>query len=239
MNINDLNNLADDPGNVPWSVKSFAIACVMGFILFLGYKLVITDEISSLESVELKENELRNNFETKQKRASQLPQYQAQLEEMQRSFGVLLRQLPSDTEIPGLILDISEKGLSNGLELELFEPRDETNQEFYAEKPIKIIAKGSYRELATFISDIAGLSRIVTIGEIALKPEEKTARLRMEASIKTYRYLDENSSGDAPATATPNKISNTKPAAQPATTTGKPATTTPAAAADTKGGHKG
>ena len=232
MNINDLNNLADDPGSVPWSVKSIAIACVMGFILFIGYKMVVTDEIASLEGVELKENELRNTFETKQKRASQLPQYKTQLEEMQRSFGVLLRQLPSDTEIPGLILDISEKGLSNGLELELFEPRDETNQEFYAEKPIKIIAKGSYRELATFISDIAGVSRIVTIGEIELTPEEKTARLRMEAAIKTYRYLDENSGGDTPTSPANNKVTNTAP-------NNKPKAATPAASADTKGGHKG
>ncbi len=93
---------------------------------------------------------------------------------MQRSFSVLLRQLPSDTEIPGLILDISEKGLSNGLELELFEPQSEVQMDFYAEKPIKIIAKGSYRELATFVSDISGLSRIVTINNIDLKPDEKS-----------------------------------------------------------------
>ncbi|MGB3917860.1 MAG: type 4a pilus biogenesis protein PilO, partial [Thiothrix litoralis] len=198
------NNLVDDPGSVSWSIKSMTLAVIMIIILVLGYQLVIVDEIDALTAVETKEQQLRSDLETKQKRASQLPQYQAQLEEMQRSFSILLRQLPSDTEIPGLILDISEKGLSNGLALELFEPQGEVKMEFYAEKPIKIIAKGSYRELATFVSDISGLSRIVTINNIDLKPEDKTGRLRMEAILKTYRYL-EDSNGDTPAT---NKVAS-------------------------------
>lgn len=199
MNMNEINNLVDDPGNVAWSVKGIALAFIMGLIMFLGYKLVIVDEISEVETVELKEQELRKTFETRQKRASQLPQYRTQLEEMQRSFGVLMRQLPSDTEIPGLILDISEKGLSNGLELELFEPTPELLMDFYAEKPIKIIAKGTYHELASFVSDISGLPRIVTIHNIDLLPEKNSKRLRMEAIVKTYRYLDENMDSDTPA----------------------------------------
>ncbi len=193
MNIQDFNNLTEDPGNVPWPVKITALVFIAAVIIFIGYKLIIVDELGELETVERKEHDLRQTFETRQQRASQLPQYQSQLEEMQRSFGVLLRQLPSDTEIPGLILDISEKGLSNGLELALFEPRPEVNMEFYTEKPIKIIAQGSYRELATFVSDLSGLSRIVTISDIDLKPEDqdKDQRLRMEATVKTYRYLSE------------------------------------------------
>ena len=231
MNLSEINNLVDDPGSVSLPVKALAIACLMGFILFLGYKLVIVDEITSLESSERKEADLRNTFETKQKRASQLPAYQTQLAEMQHSFGILLRQLPSDTEIPGLILDISEKGLSNGLELELFEPQTEVNREFYAEKPIKIIAKGSYRELATFVSDIAGLSRIVTIGDIDLKPNDKTSLLRMEAAVKTYRYLNEGEGSDAPAA---KGKANTK------VTPGKDANKAKTNdAADTKGGKQG
>lgn len=193
MNIQDFNNLTEDPGNVPWPVKITALVFIAAVIIFIGYKLIIIDELNELETVERKEHDLRQTFETRQQRASQLPQYQSQLEEMQRSFGVLLRQLPSDTEIPGLILDISEKGLSNGLELALFEPRPEVSMEFYTEKPIKIIAQGSYRELATFVSDLSGLSRIVTISDIDLKPEDqdKDQRLRMEATVKTYRYLSE------------------------------------------------
>lgn len=200
MNLQELNNLVDDPGSVSWSIKSIALAFIMGIILFLGYQLIIVNELEELSSLEQKEQQLRADFETKQKRASQLPQYKTQLEEMQRSFGMLLRQLPSDTEIPGLILDISEKALSNGLELELFEPQNEVQMDFYAEKPIKIIAKGSYRELATFVSDISGLSRIVTINNIDLKPEDKSTRLRLEATMKTFRYLEDSSTGDTPST---------------------------------------
>lgn len=191
MNLNEINSLAEDPSSVSWSVKGLALAVLMGVVLFLGYKLVIVSQIEELEVVEQKEQELRQTFETRQKRASQLPLYQAQLAEMEHVFGDLLKQLPSNVEIPGLILDISEKGLSNGLELELFEPTGDVLMDFYAEKPIKIIAKGSYRELATFVSDIAGLPRIVTISDITLKPEVDTDMLRMEAMVRTYRYLDD------------------------------------------------
>ncbi|WP_287600418.1 type 4a pilus biogenesis protein PilO [Thiothrix sp.] len=192
MNLNEINSLAEDPSSVSWSVKGLALAVLMGVVLFLGYKLVIVSQIEELEVVEQKEQELRQTFETRQKRASQLPLYQAQLAEMEHVFGDLLKQLPSNVEIPGLILDISEKGLSNGLELELFEPTGDVLMDFYAEKPIKIIAKGSYRELATFVSDIAGLPRIVTISDITLKPEADTDMLRMEAMVRTYRYLDDS-----------------------------------------------
>ena len=192
MNLNEINSLAEDPSSVSWSVKGLALAVLMGVVLFFGYKLVIVSQIEELEVVEQKEQELRQTFETRQKRASQLPLYQTQLAEMEHVFGDLLKQLPSNVEIPGLILDISEKGLSNGLELELFEPTGDVLMDFYAEKPIKIIAKGSYRELATFVSDIAGLPRIVTISDITLKPEADTDMLRMEAMVRTYRYLDDS-----------------------------------------------
>ncbi len=192
MNLNDFNGLAEDPGNVSWSVKGAALLLIVLIIVFLGYKLVIVNELDELEGIRSQENELRSTFEQRQQRASQLPLYKAQLAEMQHVFGGLLKQLPSNVEIPGLILDISEKGLSNGLELELFEPGGDQLMDFYAEKPIKIIAKGTYRELALFVSDLAGLPRIVTINDIDLKPEEKDSRLRMEATVKTYRYLDDS-----------------------------------------------
>lgn len=196
MNLQEFNNLAEDPGSVSWQVKAIAIGLLVLVIGTLGYQLVISKQILELDNTRQQETRLRTDFETKQKRASQLPQYKEQLAEMERSFGMLLRQLPSDTEIPGLILDISEKGLSNGLELELFEPMPEVHRDFYAEKPIKIIAKGSYRELATFVSDVSGLSRIVTLNDIDLQPEENGGRLRMEAILKTFRYLDEDTLGD-------------------------------------------
>lgn len=209
MNLQEVNNLAEDPGNVPWPLKVIVIVALMGLILFLGYKLAITKSIEELEGLQRKEVELKTTFETKQKRASQLAAYEKQLEEMQYSFGTLMQQLPSGTEIPALILDISEKGVSNGLEIELFEPLNEVLKEFYAEKPIKLIALGTYQQLATFVSDISGLPRIVTIHNINLLPEvdksntanqpkksaeqeEGPRRLRMEALIKTYRYLEDS-----------------------------------------------
>lgn len=208
MNLQEVNNLADDPGSVPWPLKTVVIVVLMGVILFLGYKLIITNSIEELDGLERKELELRATFETKQKRASQLVAYEKQLAEMQHSFGTLMQQLPSGTEIPALILDISEKGVSNGLEIELFEPLSEVLKEFYAEKPIKLIALGTYQQLATFVSDISGLPRIVTIHNIHLLPEvdrsaqqyksnnsvekEGSQRLRMEALIKTYRYLEDS-----------------------------------------------
>ncbi|MFZ1385753.1 MAG: type 4a pilus biogenesis protein PilO [Thiolinea sp.] len=214
MNLQEVNNLAEDPGSVPWPLKAIVIAALMGLILFLGYKLVITSSLEELAGLESKETELRATFETKQKRAGQLAAYEKQLEEMQHSFGTLMQQLPSGTEIPALILDISEKGVSNGLEIELFEPLAEVLKEFYAEKPIKLIALGTYQQLATFVSDISGLPRIVTIHNIGLLPEagrsigvkpnnsvepEEPRRLRMEALIKTYRYLEDSDLNKAPA----------------------------------------
>ena len=201
IDLQELNSLIDDPANVSLPVKIIAIVAVCGLVLFMGYKLVIVDKMGELDGHVSKESTLRQTFESKQARANQLPAYRTQLKEMQHSFGSLMKQLPSGTEIPGLILDISEKGLSNGLEIELFQPKPEQQKEFYAEKPIMLKANGTYNQLAAFVSDISGLPRIVTISEIRLAPEKvakdekkkQTAfRLTMEATITTYRYMDEN-----------------------------------------------
>lgn len=200
MNVQELNYLFEDPASVSWPVKALALAAILGFVLFMGYQFFIMESFDTLESEQAKEVELKTQFETKARRANQLAEYEEQLADMQRSFGALIQQLPSSTEIPALVLDISEKGISNGLDLELFEPMDEVKKEFYAEKPIKIIGKGTYQELATFVSDISGLPRIVTIHNIKLEPasdeeeqrKSKINHLRLEAVIKTYRYLDES-----------------------------------------------
>lgn len=201
IDLQELNSLIDDPANVSLPVKIIAIVAVCGLVLFMGYKLVIVDKMGELDGHVAKESTLRQTFESKQARANQLPAYRTQLKEMQHSFGSLMKQLPSGTEIPGLILDISEKGLSNGLEIELFQPKPEQQKEFYAEKPIMLKANGTYNQLAAFVSDISGLPRIVTISEIRLAPEkvakdekkkQAAFRLTMEATITTYRYMDEN-----------------------------------------------
>lgn len=198
----DINNLTQDPSIVPWSVKIGMMLILTGIILFLGYKLLIVDDIALLEAAEAKEPKLLAEFKTKQKRASLLPIYKAQLEEMQISFASMTNQLPSRTEIPDLILEISETAVSNGLILEVFEPRNESNQEFYAEKTIKLRAVGTYNQLGSFASDIADLPRIVTLHNINLEPKmraddeeiskEDHVQLIMTADIKTYRYLEED-----------------------------------------------
>jgi len=209
IDTQELNNLLNDPANVSLPIKIGAIAVVFGLTLFVGYKLVIVDQMETLERVQAEELDKRAVYEKKQARANQLPAYKAQLAEMQASFGALKDQLPSDTEIPGLILDISEKGLSNGLEIELFKPKPEIQKEFFAEKPIELRAKGTYDELAGFVSDLSALPRIVTINNIHLEPVQKeknnnnaktnndirstgVSRLSLHAIIKTYRYLNED-----------------------------------------------
>jgi len=209
IDTQELNNLLNDPANVSLPIKIGAIAVVFGLTLFVGYKLVIVDQMETLERVQAEELDKRAVYEKKQARANQLPAYKAQLAEMQASFGALKDQLPSDTEIPGLILDISEKGLSNGLEIELFKPKPEIQKEFFAEKPIELRAKGTYDELAGFVSDLSALPRIVTINNIHLEPVKKeknnnnaktnndirstgVSRLSLHAIIKTYRYLNED-----------------------------------------------
>ena len=206
IDTQEINNLLSDPANVSLPIKIGAVAIVFSLALFIGYKLVIVDQLAALKTVQAQEQDKRRVYEKKQARANQLPAYKAQLEEMQISFGALKDQLPSDTEIPGLILDISEKGLSNGLEIELFKPENEIHKEFFAEKPIKIEAKGTYAELAGFVSDLSALPRIVTINNIQLKQAEENkgkeasnknknkpiiSRLSLKATIKTYRYLSE------------------------------------------------
>ena len=205
IDLQEFNSLVDDPANVSLPVKILAILIICGLVLFMGYKMIVIDKMGELDNVVSKESSLRLTYERKQARANQLPAFRAQLKEMQQSFGSLMKQLPSGTEIPGLILDISEKGLSNGLEIELFKPQGEQQKEFYAEKPIELKAKGTYNQLAAFVSDISGLPRIVTISNIRLAPEDgkkiekkkqQPFRLTMQAVIKTYRYLDENEEGN-------------------------------------------
>lgn len=206
IDTSEINNLLSDPANVSLPIKVGAVVVIFCAAVFAGYKLVIIDQIAALDTVQAQELDKRKAYEKKQARANQLPAYKAQLEEMQISFGALKDQLPSDTEIPGLILDISEKGLSNGLEIELFQPESEISKEFFAEKPIKIEAKGTYAELAGFVSDLSALPRIVTINDIQLKhaiikadskkkkknnSEQTDSRLSLKATIKTYRYLSE------------------------------------------------
>jgi type IV pilus assembly protein PilO len=135
------------------------------------------------------------SFEQKQRKAANFDAYRAQLDEIERSFGTMLRQLPGKTEIPNLLIDISQTGLAAGLQEELFQPLDELRRDFYAEKPIRIRLRGSYHEFGQFVSDIAALPRIVTLHDIEITPQSNEAgfdNLVLNVTAKTYRYLDED-----------------------------------------------
>jgi len=194
--IEDLKSLDfNDIGRWPLPIQAFFMALFF-FIATAGafYFFVWEKQMPRLEKVQAEERELRSNFEAKQKKAANFTSYKAQLAEIERSFGTMLRQLPGKTEIPNLLVDISQTGLSAGLQEELFQPMEELRKDFYAEKPIKIRLSGSYHEFGKFVSEIAALPRIVTLHDIEITPKSKDAtfdELVLNVTAKTYRYLDE------------------------------------------------
>ena len=157
------------------------------------YYYVLKSQMPRLERAEADEQDLKQTFERKQRKAANFDAYKAQLEEMERSFGAMLRQLPGETEVENLLVDISQAGLASGLDEELFQPNPEIPRDFYAELPIKIRLSGSYHEFGSFVSAVAALPRIVTLHDIIITPEDPTEydQLSLEVTAKTYRYLDE------------------------------------------------
>jgi len=193
MDFQELKNVnLTNIGTSPLWVKVLLIGIVCIAILFAGYWLHHKTQLEDLKRVQAKEVELRATFEDKAEKAANLEPYKVQLEEMRRTFGTLLRQLPSKTEIPALIVDISQTGLASGLEIELFKPNPESRKEFYAEKPISLRVKGDYHQFGAFASEIAALPRIVTLHNISLTPGAKNKDMTMTATAKTYRYLEED-----------------------------------------------
>jgi type IV pilus assembly protein PilO len=185
----------NDIGRWPFVFHAFFVGIFFLVMAIAGfYVLVYQSQMPLLERAEREEQELRASFEQKQRKAANFSAYKAQLAEIERSFGTMLRQLPGKTEIPNLLVDISQTGLGAGLQEELFQPLDEVRREFYAEKPIKIRLKGAFHEFGRFVSDIAALPRIVTLHDIEIAPVNKDAapdELVLNVTAKTYRYLDE------------------------------------------------
>lgn len=194
--IEDLKALdINDIGRWPLAIQAFFMVLVF-FVATAGafYLLVWKNQMPRLEKAQAEEKALRVTFEAKQKKAANFSSYKTQLAEIERSFGTMLRQLPGKTEIPNLLVDISQTGLGAGLQEELFQPMDEVRKDFYAEKPIKIRLSGAYHEFGRFVSEIAALPRIVTLHDIAIEPKSKDAtfdELILNVTAKTYRYLDE------------------------------------------------
>lgn len=195
MNLQELNELDfSEVGDWPLVVKLVLVVLLCALLGVGGYFGLITDQEEQLARVQREEKELRKEFENKQDRAANLENYKRQLALMEESFGAMRRQLPDKTEVADLLVDVSQTGLAAGLEFELFQPQGETPREFYAELPIKLRVKGTYHEFGEFISGLAALPRIVTIHNVHISPRNRkgnAGELVLEATAKTYRYLDE------------------------------------------------
>jgi type IV pilus assembly protein PilO len=189
LDINDFKHI----GTAPAIVKGFLIVFLCIIVAVAAYFLVTTPKLEELKKVEKEEIKLKAVFDEKAAKAANLEAYKQQLDEMRQSFGALLRQLPNKTEIETLLTDISQTGISSGLEIDLFKPEGLIPKDFYAEYPIKLKVTGRYHQFAQFISGVAALPRIVTLQNIYIEPAEKDGgvKLSMELTAVTYQYLDE------------------------------------------------
>jgi type IV pilus assembly protein PilO len=200
MNWDDIQHHLepDNIGTAPIGIKLGVFIILFVIIIAAGIYFDTQDQLKVLERHEKKEIELKEEFKIKAGQAAKLELYKEQLAEMEASFGALLRQLPETTEVESLLIDVSQTGLASGLEVKKFKPSAEEKKGFYAELPISLEVSGSYHQLATFISGIASLPRIVTISEMKLEAFDKkedistSGKLKMSAIAKTYRYLQED-----------------------------------------------
>ncbi len=190
LDIEDLKKI----GSAPLVVKIAIIIVLCIALAVAGYFLDTTTQKAELEKNIAEEQQLRQIFAAKQAKAANLEAYKQQLDEMRTSFGTLLRQLPNKTEIETLLTDISQTGISAGLEIDYFKPEGLRPKEFYSEYPIKLKVTGRYHEFAEFISGVAALPRIVTVQDILIKPADPKGgvKLSMELTAITYQYLDES-----------------------------------------------
>jgi type IV pilus assembly protein PilO len=187
-------------GNAPFIVKMSVVTVLFVAIVGAGLYFDTQEQLATLEKIQKIEIELKEEFKIKAAQSAKLELYKEQLAEMRASFGALLRQLPETTEVESLLVDVSQTGLASGLEVKKFRPSAELKKGFYAELPIAIEVVGSYHQLATFISGLAALPRIVTISDLKLEPQKKKSsdkpgsanKLIMSATAKTYRYLQED-----------------------------------------------
>jgi type IV pilus assembly protein PilO len=199
MDMQELLGTLQDPdllkkiGIAPLPIRIGALILIVAIILALGWWKVVNPAREEIAALEVQEQELKQTFERQSRKAANLAAYQEQLDEMKRSFGAMLRQLPNKTEVESLLVDLSQTSAANSLKVEFFKPKGEIAKEFYAEYPIDLRVYGKYHELAKFVSDVAALPRIVTLENISIKPRDEKigSELVMEMVAKTYRYLDD------------------------------------------------
>ena len=202
--LSDLQNLdRNNVGGWPQSVKMFFTGLLCAVVLLAGWYFFVSDQQDSLTALAGKEEGLKKEFSEKQAKSVNLEALQQQLDEMQDMLRQLLRQLPSKTEMPELLIDISQTAQAAGLESDLFQPGPETPKDFYAEKPITLRMTGTYHQFGTFISGVASLPRVVilTLHDVSLTPktpgkagEAASGQLVLQGTVKTYRYLDDEES---------------------------------------------
>lgn len=181
----------NDPGGWPLLPKVAALVGLFLVLLVVGWWFVLSDQLATLEASEQEEEKLKQQFIEKKTQAINLDLYTQQLGEIDRSFGALLKQLPNKSEVEALLIEVNQAGLGRGLQFELFRPGAELIKDFYAELPVMVKINGNYHDFGAFAADIAKLPRIVTLNNVGLTPN-KDGSLGLEATIKTFRYLDEN-----------------------------------------------
>ncbi|MDQ1363147.1 MAG: type pilus assembly protein PilO [Pseudomonadota bacterium] len=190
IDINDLKKIGSAP--MPAKVAAIVVVCII--VAIAGFFTFTKPQLNLLALAEAKEVELRGEFDKKSSKASNLEAYKQQLDDMRRSFGALLRQLPNKTEIETLLVDVSQTAIASGLDIDYFKPEGLSPKEFYAEFPIKIRVTGRYHQFARFVSGVAALPRIVTLQNITIaQPKDKKGvQLEMEMTAVTYQYMDED-----------------------------------------------
>mgnify|MGYP006424934837 CR=1 FL=1 len=202
--IDNLRNLdledARKIGTAPKAIQILVIVLLMALILAAIGWFVVKPQLATLEEVERKEQELRDEFELKQKRAANLELYKEQLAQMEESFGAMLRQLPGETDMESLLVDLSQTSVAAGLQVNYFKPGSERKREFYAEFPIELRVNGSYHEFGEFVSGLAALPRIVTLHDISIERAgggggDSGVPLKMNLTARTYRYLQPGGGG--------------------------------------------
>ena len=207
----DLNQLSDldfsDIGNWPVVAKAVLVVFLCGVVAGGWYWFVTLDQLDNLTRVEARETELKASFEAKQRLAANLEIHREQLVQIEEFLTDLLRQLPGSAEIAALLVDVSQTGLAAGLEFDLFRPAGEVSKSFYAELPIQVEVTGTYHDLGRFASGLAALSRIVTVHDVVITSLDRSVRgaaaaskLRMQATVKTYRYIEDEETKKAQET---------------------------------------
>lgn len=188
----DFRNLnPNDPGAWPLAPKIAVLVGIFVALLVAGWWFLWNDQLTELESRELEEVSLKQQYLDKKKQAVNLDLYREQLAEIDRSFGALLKQLPNKSEIDALLIEVNQAGLGRGLQFELFRPGQEQVKDFYAELPVAVKIAGAYHDFGAFAADVAKLPRIVTLNNISIAPLKDGGVLSLDATTKTFRYLDE------------------------------------------------